>query len=183
MLNTTSLLAPRILLHLGTHPRPEPTPPRRLAAKLHESPTYLARVSGLPVRAGIVRAHRGAMGGIVLSREPASVTLLSIVQACQGPLRAGFCRSEAVPAEACAYHHAALELHHAIAPVISRWSLAQLLARAVPGATPATAPCCFETAPPIDFGAAAATDDSRRRRTRRVRSARTGGPRHSRAAS
>jgi Rrf2 family protein len=132
MLSKTSVLAIRILLQLGAKGGSEPVPPRRLAEELGESPTYLAKVAGHLVRAGIVRARRGAMGGIVLNRDPASITLLSIVEACQGRILGDFCQPAAQLGDTCAYHQAAAELHHVIVGVLSRWSLAELLARPVP---------------------------------------------------
>jgi Rrf2 family protein len=132
MLSKTSLLAIRILLQLGAKRGSEPVPPRRLAEELGESPTYLAKVAGHLVRAGIVQAHRGAMGGMVLNRDPRSISLLSIVEACQGAILADFCQPVTQMGDVCAYHKAAVELHRAIVGVLSRWSLAQLLARPAP---------------------------------------------------
>ena len=45
-------------------------------------------------RGGIVSAVRGAKGGFVLTREPAQITVLDIVEALEGPLEASVCDSE-----------------------------------------------------------------------------------------
>lgn len=45
-------------------------------------------------RAGLVSAVRGARGGFVLTAEPASITVLDVVEALEGPLAPTMCESE-----------------------------------------------------------------------------------------
>jgi FeS assembly SUF system regulator len=75
--------------------------------------TSLAEATALPLptvqkvlkmlgTAGLVDSRRGAMGGYVLSRDPASVTLDGIIAAMEGPLALTACASS--QAEGCAEH-------------------------------------------------------------------------------
>ena len=101
--------------------------PRKIAAELGESPSYLAKVSGLLVKAGVLRAEKGVKGGVQLAKPPTQITLLEVVGACQGPLTGGHCRADCDPAVACSFHQAALELEAATGGVLARWTLARLL--------------------------------------------------------
>lgn len=134
MLTQTSESAIRQLVFLAQRGASEPLSHRHIAEQLGESPTYMAKVTSLLVKANILRAHRGSMGGVTLSRPPDSITLLSIVEACQGALVGDYCQETEDLASTCAYHQAATELHDAISRVLSRWTLAQLVAK--PGPSP-----------------------------------------------
>jgi Rrf2 family protein len=129
MLTKTSLSAVRALTFLGLNRREQPWSPRSMAQHLGESPTYLAKVVRHLVRAGILKAHRGVSGGVALNREPGEITLLAIAEACQGAILGDFCSDASLLSHACAFHQAGAELHRAIVDVLSRWSLADFLAK------------------------------------------------------
>ena len=100
-----------------------------------KSPTYLAKVVRYLVKPGILRAHRGVAGGVVLNRLPGEITLQSVVEACQGAILGDFCSEAPELAETCALHQAGVELNQAILGVLSRWTLADLLKRPHPTAS------------------------------------------------
>lgn len=127
MLGKTSLSAIRTLLLLAEQDPAACWPPRRLAGALGESPTYLAKVTRHLVKRGILEAEKGVKGGVRMLRSPKEVSLLSIVEACQGTIVGDYCRSVRPETSICNYHRAALELHEAITGVLSRWTLADLL--------------------------------------------------------
>lgn len=136
MLTKTTISAVRTLIYLGRQASAAPAPPRVIAEQLGESPTYLAKVTQMLARAGILRTQRGVAGGVILNRRPDEITLLAIVEACQGAILGGFCDASD-PADlphACAFHQAGLELHGAIVGVLSRWTLARLLEKPYPTA-------------------------------------------------
>ena len=85
----------------------EPVPATRLA-ELHDvSASYLAKQLQALSRAGLVRSVQGKAGGYVLTREPASITVLDVVEAVDGPGPAFTCTEIrqrgplATPAESC----------------------------------------------------------------------------------
>lgn len=129
MIGKTSTSAIRALLLLAQQDPKTCWSPRRLAEVLGESPTYLAKVVRHLVRQRILEAEKGVKGGVRLIQEPSQVTLLSVVEACQGPILGDYCRSSRPSAEVCNFHRAALELHEAIRNVLGRWTLADLLER------------------------------------------------------
>ena len=123
-------------------------PPRRIAEELGESPTYMAKVVRHMVKSRILEAEKGAKGGVRLARRPEEITLLSVVEACQGTLVGDYCRSSRPSRTYCSFHIAALELHAAITGVLERWTLAGLLERThAIGAEGDGVPCLIRLAP------------------------------------
>ena len=143
MLTKTSRSAIRALIHLGLNATGGPVSPRIVAEQLGESPSYLAKVARQLAKAGILRAHRGVTGGVTLNLPPEEITLLAIVEACQGTILADFCEDGADLAQTCAFHQAAAELHDAIVRVLSKWTLAELLANPHPAEPIRTAVRCW----------------------------------------
>jgi Rrf2 family protein len=127
MIGKTSLLALRTLLLLAREDRRVCLSPRRLAEMLGESPTYLAKVVRHLVRSGILEAEKGAKGGVRLVRNPSDITLLAVVEACQGYIVGDYCRSTRTESMYCNFHRAAQELHAAITGVLASWTLEKLL--------------------------------------------------------
>lgn len=141
MVTKTSLSAIRALMYTAQHGTNGPLPPRRIAEELKESPTYLAKVTRHLVKAGLLRVDHGAKGGVRLSRAPKDITLLAIVEACQGELVGDYCRPGCDLNTVCAYHRAAAELHGAMSGVLSKWTIADLLQRPGSNTRPGEAPC------------------------------------------
>lgn len=141
MLTQTTISGVRLLIFLGHQTSGIPVSPRHMAEQLGESPTYLAKVARLLVRTGILRAHRGVAGGMQLARPPQDITLLAIVEACQGTLLGDYCSNVEDAKAGCAFHQAGWELHQAIDGVLSHWTLAALLARPCPLARHLTDQC------------------------------------------
>lgn len=129
MLGQTTITAIRALLYVAQEREDRPVTPRRMAEALDESPTYMAKITRVLVKAAILRAGRGAKGGVRLAREPGEVTLLEIVEACQGAIVGDFCRGLLPRRQQCAFHQAAVELHDAIVGVLGRWTLENLIGR------------------------------------------------------
>lgn len=104
---------------------------------LGESPTYLAKVVRHLVKSGILEAEKGVKGGVRLVQSPTQITLLQVVEACQGTIVGDYCRSTRPDPTVCNFHRAAVELHQAITTVLGRWTLAQFLEQ--PHAVPPSA--------------------------------------------
>jgi Rrf2 family protein len=126
MLTQTSETAFRALVFLMVCKTDDPVPPARIAEHIDASPSYTAKVTAALVRAGILRAHRGMKGGVTLDRSPEEVTLLDVVEACQGKILGDFCQDFDRLDLVCAYHRAMVELHEAIISTLKRWTLADL---------------------------------------------------------
>lgn len=127
MITKTTIIAIRTLIQLGQDAERVVRSPRALAEDLAESPSYTAKVTGLLVKAGILRAEKGVRGGVYLAKATSEVTLLDIVQACQGALVGDYCQPGCNHKFVCAYHAAAEELHDAMVGVLSKWTLERLM--------------------------------------------------------
>ena len=128
MITKTSILATRALLCLARDRHGAgATSPRSIASQLGESQTYMAKVLRSLVKAGILRAEHGSKGGVRLNRTPEEITLLAIVEACQGAIVGSYCEDIDDLQITCAFHHAAVELREAIVSVLSRWRLAEIV--------------------------------------------------------
>jgi Rrf2 family iron-sulfur cluster assembly transcriptional regulator len=80
----------RALVSLALHGNGEgPTSVRDLAERTGLPQPYLEQILLALKGAGLVRSKRGVGGGYVLAREPASITLGSIVSAVDGPIVLG----------------------------------------------------------------------------------------------
>ncbi|MET7617559.1 Rrf2 family transcriptional regulator [Streptomyces sp. NPDC005408] len=102
----------------------EPVPAARLA-QLHDvPPTYLAKQLQALSRAGLVQAVQGKSGGYVLTRSPALITVLEVVEAVDGPGPAFVCTEirqrgpMATPPESCT---APCAIARAMASAESAW--------------------------------------------------------------
>ncbi|GAA0571298.1 Rrf2 family transcriptional regulator [Paractinoplanes ferrugineus] len=62
----------------------EPVPAAKLAEFHDVSPSYLAKQLQLLSRAGLVRSTQGQSGGYGLTRPPAEITVLDVVEAIDG---------------------------------------------------------------------------------------------------
>lgn len=163
MITKTSLLATRALLCLAKDKQNVAVSPRSIAAQLGESQAYMAKVLRSLVRAGILRAERGSKGGVLLNRRTSEITLLAIVEACQGAIVGSYCEDIDDLRMTCAFHRAAVELRQAIVKVMSRWNLEQLAkapgpAKRLPGGTQ-----CMMTAVPLSIAGPRLRSQGRRR--------------------
>jgi Rrf2 family protein len=128
MLTKTTITALQGLMYLAMREdeTPKPMSPRVLAHKLDASPSYMAKITGTLVKAGVLRAHKGMGGGVELRLPPEAVSLLDVVEACQGRILADYCTGTSQTV--CAFHRAMHDLHTATKRVLERWTLADLIA-------------------------------------------------------
>lgn len=132
MVTKTSETAVLALLYLNATESSEPVPPSLMAERLGASASYLAKVCTLLVKSGLLRAHRGVKGGLTLGRPASEITLLDVVEACQGRILGDYCQEFGQMELVCAYHAAMHDLHRAIVDSLSRWTLADLAAKPTP---------------------------------------------------
>jgi Rrf2 family protein len=107
----------------------QPTEGRRKAAEIAEAvgipPAFAARVLAQLNRAGLLDARAGSVGGYALARPAASISLLEVIEAAEGPLLARGCILRDQPCGTDGY----CVLHEA-------WQASQNALRAVLAETP-----------------------------------------------
>ena len=74
------------LAELGRSAGTEPVPIGELARKREVPVQFLEQLFAVLRRAGIISSQRGVKGGYRFAREPATVTVLEIVELLDGPL-------------------------------------------------------------------------------------------------
>ena len=134
MLTQTSELAIQALMYLGRLETEHPVSPRQIATALGCSRTYLLKTLRLLSRARILHTHKGSKGGVTLGLPPQQITLLMVVEACQGLLIGNYCQDLGPGADhiVCAFHQAMLDVHRATVQALQKWTLAQLIDRPGP---------------------------------------------------
>lgn len=129
MFTQTTELAFRALLALAHEVEAQPASPRRISSHLQCSPTYLSKTLGLLVKAGILTSSRGALGGVSIARPAAEITMLDVVQACEGELKTRHCPMRTGRSVPCSFHQAVAEIHAHTVQVLSGYTLADLAGR------------------------------------------------------
>ena len=74
------------LAELGRAAGPEPVPIGELARRRDVPVQFLEQLFAVLRRAGIISSQRGVKGGYRFAREPATVTVLEVVELLDGPL-------------------------------------------------------------------------------------------------
>lgn len=132
MLNQTTIMAIQTLVYIGQQKRSGPIPPGEIAERLGASPAYLSKIHTQLAKANILRSYRGTHGGVVLEQPPGAITLLQIVEACQGVILGDYCQKHDKIEEVCAFHAAMHELQLGVVTTLAKWTLADLLRKPLP---------------------------------------------------
>ena len=85
-ITSKSPYAVQALAELGRSGGPDPVPIGALARRREVPVQFLEQLFAVLRRAGILSSQRGVKGGYRFAREPATVTVLEIVELLDGPL-------------------------------------------------------------------------------------------------
>lgn len=132
MLSQTTVTAIRALLYLTQSGPGAVLSPADIAGEIGASTSYLSKVNTQLVRAGILKSYRGMRGGVALARDTKEVTLLHIVEACQGPILADYCTDGADLRMVCGFHRAMAAVHNCLVDSLQNWTLADFASRPCP---------------------------------------------------
>lgn len=101
--------------------------------------SFLAKIFQHLAKAGLVRSNRGAHGGFALTRNPAQITVLEIIEAIEGKIVFQRCKLAIPVCEhvgGCAVCGLFEEAQDGVKDVLARTSLSGLVSRAEKGALP-----------------------------------------------
>ena len=132
MLNQTTITAIQSLIYITLSGGQKPISPAEIAGHLDASQAYLSKINTDLVKAHILRAHRGAKGGVMLARPPAQVTLLDVVEACQGRILGDYCQPHDDTSAVCAFHVAMQALQDAVLNTLGAWTIQDLAEKPMP---------------------------------------------------
>ena len=134
MLNKTTVVGIQSLLFIALAESKDPIPLDTIAERLGASPQYLAKIHTQLAKAGILETHRGKHGGVTLARKPAGITLLEIVEACQGRILGDYCQPHDDVKVVCGFHVAMHDLQNAVVGALQGRTLADLWNKPQPDA-------------------------------------------------
>ena len=124
--------AVRAVLDLARHHGRGRRKARQIAADMQIPERYLPQILAALVHTGMLTAVAGPDGGYALARDPADVTLLDVVEAAEGPVRATRCLLRGGPCDwtgVCPLHGSWSRAQEALAAELARTTFAFLLER------------------------------------------------------
>lgn len=83
----------RVLLDIAANWQGQGVVTRMLAERLHVPRVFLTKIVAQLAGYGFLRTQRGKGGGIMLSRNPAQINLLEVIEVFEGRLRSTSCTS------------------------------------------------------------------------------------------
>jgi len=107
-LSRTVAYAVRATLQLAQNQSDVPVPCSKLAATGKMPERFLLQILRNLVTHGILRSTRGVDGGYSLTRSPAEISLLDVIEAIEGPMDSGEPSSQGLPEETQERLHGAL---------------------------------------------------------------------------
>jgi Rrf2 family protein len=127
----------KALLHLAALPAGRPALSTEIALAHRLPQKFLEAILLEMKNAGFVRSRKGKGGGYSLARPPAEIGIGSVVRALEGPLAPIACASpnfyrpcEDCPDESiCAVHMLTVDVRNAIAEVLDKTSVGDMLER------------------------------------------------------
>jgi len=102
----------------------------RIAEQMCIPKTFLAKILQKLVKAGIVKSFRGAKGGCQLTRKPADITLLDVIEAIQGPVAMNVCALDSKAcglSSKCTIHPVWLEVRKEVEYILRNKNFAEFL--------------------------------------------------------
>jgi Rrf2 family nitric oxide-sensitive transcriptional repressor len=152
MYSQTAQLGIKATIVIGREAQGQPLAPALIAESLQCSLSYLKKVLAALTKADVLTAVRGKHGGVMLAREPKSISLCEIIEATQGFILADYCQDLGdLPIRPCGFHRAMAEIHHGIISVLERWTLAHLLLECAPINTEGIPISCKMVYNPVPF--------------------------------
>jgi Rrf2 family protein len=94
-----------------------------ISRSLGVSTTYTKKIVALLAKKNLVLTKRGVQGGVQLAKDLSEITLLMVVEACQGMVTADYCTEMPANALVCSFHQAMAELHQSTLQILNRWKL------------------------------------------------------------
>ena len=131
-ISTKGRYATRLMLDLALHYNGSYIPLKTISQRQNISDKYLEQIITLLSRADYVKSARGAQGGYMLTRDPATYTVGDILRTTEGSLAPVACLDNArgcEMAEACVSLEIWLQIEEAINNVVDNITLADLVDR------------------------------------------------------
>jgi len=128
-LSTKGRYGVRVLLDLALHRGEGPRTLTAIAKSQGISRKYMSRLLPLLVREGVIQSCRGIVGGYTLSKEPAEITFLEIIETMEGRIQLAPCvRSKPCPrVSICPVMNSWGEMSEGVRDVLAHYTLQDVL--------------------------------------------------------
>ena len=108
---------------------------REIAGKEGIPQSFLSKIVQSLVRGGLLEARRGRHGGITLARPKEQISLLDLIEACEGPLRSPICllnhTAQCSKPSKCSIHQVWEKAQRGMTKVLIETKLSHLLSTAI----------------------------------------------------
>lgn len=132
MFSNTTIVAIQCVAYIAKNQDRSPISNEEISQNIPISTSYLSKILTTLVKSGILLAHRGPSGGFILALPPEFITLLDIVEACEGKILGDYCTETLDIEKVCNYHKAMLEVRSSLIKTLKKWSIAKILEKPVP---------------------------------------------------
>ena len=131
-LNQATDYAFRAILHLANQPKGVMVEAQSIAQTQVIPMRFLLKIMPALIKAGIVGSRRGVGGGYYLTKAPGDITLLSVVEAIEGPVFINrcladqrYCSKQGVPT--CQVHRALADIQDRLIAELKNHNFGDLL--------------------------------------------------------
>jgi Rrf2 family iron-sulfur cluster assembly transcriptional regulator len=132
LLTKTTEIAIQCLVLLSRMPKGTLITPQPISMTLGSSESYTSKILRTLAKADLLESHRGASGGFSLARDPSDITLLEVVEACEGAIIGNHCREFPNPehvVRTCGFHQAMVQFQEGVKDLLRKWSVQDLATR------------------------------------------------------
>jgi len=120
------------MLEIASLPANMPAATRDIGERQNIPHVFLTKIISRLSQAGLLRAYRGASGGVMLARPASEISLQEIIEAVEGPIKLNRClvsSDECGRVEACPAHEVWREAQNRLDDLLGSTKLADLVKR------------------------------------------------------
>ena len=132
LLTKTTEIAIQCLVLLARLPKGSLITPQPISIALGSSSSYTSKILRSLAKANLLESHRGASGGFSLARDPQEISLLQVVEACEGAIVGNYCRQFPNPdqiSKTCGFHQAMHEFEEGVKALLDKWTIEEISTR------------------------------------------------------
>ncbi len=132
MFSNTTITAIQAITYIALQNKKKPISHIELTNHIHISTSYLSKIMTLLTKARLLNAHKGPSGGFTLNMPPDQITLLEIVEACEGKILGDYCKDTDDIDCVCAFHKAMYEVRIVLTSTLRKWTLDKIIQKPLP---------------------------------------------------
>lgn len=132
MFSKTTITAIQALVYIALHSKNNPVSHVELTKHINVSTSYLSKIMTLLTKARLLHAVKGPSGGFTLGMPPEQITLLEIIETCEGKILGDYCKETDNIEQVCAFHQAMYEVRSSLTHTLRKWTLKKILQKPLP---------------------------------------------------